>query len=250
MGCNVPHAAALRASVEAVRRGRSIAVGMVAWGLGLAAPAATHTGHGVVPVTVEGFAFKPATVEVVEGDAVSWTYSGLDRDHSVTFDDGSYDSDPAGRPDHPQGDVILRGFGTPGTFTYRCKVHGSMRGTVVVRPAPAVQAPAGPSLGRLGIRPSKPCLRRSRTCRRPGFTVRFRLGSPADLTLTVWRADRRGRPVGDALVVRTVDGRAGTNAIRVPVTRLRAGRHVVEVTAADGDGNVGGPRSKTVTLAR
>lgn len=83
--------------------------------------------------------FVPATVTVTAGDTVTWTQSGANP-HSVTADDGSFDSHPNCLPAcMSQGDTFSHTFEEPGEFGYHCKVHGApgegMAGTVVVEAA-------------------------------------------------------------------------------------------------------------------
>lgn len=60
---------------------------------------------------------------------VTWT--NLDSaDHTVTADDGSFNSGPIG-----QNQTFNLTFNTPGTFTYHCSIHPGMKhATVVVTP--------------------------------------------------------------------------------------------------------------------
>jgi plastocyanin len=88
------------------------------------APAATSGGRGAVGV--QNSAFSPPTVAVKVGEQVTWTF----RDsfsHTVTADDGSFDS---GRK---SGDATFdHTFAKAGAFTYKCTIHSSMTGTVNV----------------------------------------------------------------------------------------------------------------------
>src|ERR671912_3045573 len=77
-------------------------------------------------VQVIDFAFEPATVTVPAGATVTWTNAGS-RPHTVTADDGSFDS---GRLD--PGEQFSQTFDQPGTFTYFCGFHPEMLGSVVV----------------------------------------------------------------------------------------------------------------------
>ena len=75
---------------------------------------------------IVGFAFAPDVVEVVSGTEVRWTNDDPAA-HTVSADDGSFDSgtlDPS--------DGFSHRFGEPGTYTYRCEIHPTMRGTVRV----------------------------------------------------------------------------------------------------------------------
>jgi plastocyanin len=81
---------------------------------------------GTVEISVVDFAFEPATVSVPAGATVVWTNNGS-RPHTVTADDGSFDS---GRLD--PGEQFSQTFDQPGTFTYHCGFHPEMLGAIVV----------------------------------------------------------------------------------------------------------------------
>ena len=71
----------------------------------------------------------PATITVVAGTTVTWANADIEK-HTVTADDGSFDS----------GDVLAgakyeHAFAAAGTFKYHCIIHESMHGTVTVTPS-------------------------------------------------------------------------------------------------------------------
>ncbi len=81
----------------------------------------------VVHVVIENYAFQEASVSVPPGTTVVW--KNLDDDpHTVTATDGAFDSKGLA-----QGDTFSYRFDKPGTYTYYCKVHPMMKGTVVVK---------------------------------------------------------------------------------------------------------------------
>ena len=73
--------------------------------------------------------FRRASVRVLEGGTVTWTWRGGNL-HNVTFTGGPASATQA------EG-TFVRTFDAPGVFNYRCTVHGQvMSGTVtVVAPA-------------------------------------------------------------------------------------------------------------------
>ena len=80
------------------------------------------------PVAIESFAYGPPELTVTVGSAVVWT----NRDpvvHTVTADDGSFDSSVLS-----QGEVFRLVPDHAGTFPYFCSVHPFMRGTLNVAP--------------------------------------------------------------------------------------------------------------------
>jgi plastocyanin len=87
-------------------------------------------------ISVVDFAFEPAALTVPVGATVTWTNDGS-RPHTVTADDGSFDS---GRLD--PGEQFRQTFDQPGTFSYHCGFHPEMQGSIAVAEP---QEPAGAS---------------------------------------------------------------------------------------------------------
>ena len=91
----------------------------------------TSTSTGVSPRTISvniiNFAFQASSVTVHVGDTVIWTNHD-EAPHTVTADDGSFDSQtiaPAGTYSHT--------FTQKGSVLYHCTIHPSMsHGTIVV----------------------------------------------------------------------------------------------------------------------
>jgi plastocyanin len=78
-------------------------------------------------VQIMNFAFNPASVTVKVGDTVTWT-NGDSIAHTVTADDGSFDSgniDP--------GKSFTFTFTKAGTFSYHCNIHPNMTAQVTVQ---------------------------------------------------------------------------------------------------------------------
>jgi plastocyanin len=184
-------------------------------------------------VTVANFAFEPMTVNIAPGDSVTWRFTGQDRNHSATSDPGqaeSWDSDPGNPfPNHSLSDTFTHTFNATGSFGYFCKVHTYMRARVVVSapgappppggtggggPPPPAGDTAAPQLGNL-----KANARRRR--------VTFKLDEAASVSARLRGPTRRNY---------TVNGKSGTNVLRLP-SRMRAGRHTVTLTATDAAGN-------------
>ena len=89
-------------------------------------------------VTIADFSFDPATVTISVGETVTWTNNGP-HNHTVTADDGSFDSG-----DLAPGDAFANVFDTAGTFTYHCANHPDrMQGTVMVLEAAPTPTLAG-----------------------------------------------------------------------------------------------------------
>lgn len=95
-------------------------------------PAASGAGVASSPTPVnqlriQDFSFAPPTVTTTVGAKLTWTNAGPSN-HTVTANDGSFDSGP----------IQLNGsFSfTPtqaGSYAYHCSIHPTMTGTLVVR---------------------------------------------------------------------------------------------------------------------
>lgn len=77
-------------------------------------------------VTIDNFAFAPATLTVKAGTTVTWTNRD-EEPHTVAASDGSFHS-----PGMGTGATYSHAFPTAGKFDYVCSIHPMMHGTVVV----------------------------------------------------------------------------------------------------------------------
>lgn len=81
----------------------------------------------VTKVSIDNYAFKPATVTIPVGASVTWT--NLDDDpHTATADNGAFDSKGLAK-----GDTFTFQFTKPGTYSYHCTVHPFMKATIIVQ---------------------------------------------------------------------------------------------------------------------
>lgn len=80
-------------------------------------------------VTIDNFAFTPATITVSVGSTVTWTnhddipHTVVDADAPKTVKSAALDTD----------ETYKRSFNSPGTYHYFCSLHPHMQGTVVVK---------------------------------------------------------------------------------------------------------------------
>lgn len=94
-------------------------------------PASAPT-PSTIPAVTEGtvlirdIAFHPTRVTAAVGKEVVWQWQDNGITHSVTADDGSFDS---GRKTEGE---FRRAFDRAGEFAYHCQVHARMKGTVAV----------------------------------------------------------------------------------------------------------------------
>jgi plastocyanin len=82
-------------------------------------------------VQIVDSSFKDKTITIAAGTTVVWTHDG-NRPHTVTADDGSFDSSTLN-----SSDSFKFTFSEPGTYPYYCRFHGGpggtgMSGTIIV----------------------------------------------------------------------------------------------------------------------
>jgi plastocyanin len=102
-------------------------------------------GNGSNAITIQGIAFSPHKLTVPAGAKVVWTNKDKVK-HTVTSGRPGKDAVPGvsngsppkptgmfDQPMTPSGSTFTFTFKKSGTFTYFCRIHSSMRGTIVVR---------------------------------------------------------------------------------------------------------------------
>ena len=82
-----------------------------------AQPVATST------ISIQDNAFEPAAAQVAVGETVIWNWEGS-SDHNVVGDGFQSDTQNSGSFTHQ--------FDEPGTYEFRCTLHGGMNGRVIV----------------------------------------------------------------------------------------------------------------------
>ena len=86
------------------------------------APSAT-----TASVSIANFSFTPAKLSISVGTTVIWTNNDSVT-HTVTADGGAFDSNNLS-----PGNTFSFTFSKAGTYTYHCKIHPSMMGTILVK---------------------------------------------------------------------------------------------------------------------
>jgi plastocyanin len=82
-------------------------------------------GASPAQVAITDFAYSPTTVAISPGERVDWAYALGDgtQPHTVTADDGSFDSESL-----TPGGSFSRTFDSAGTYPYYCTFHGDPGG--------------------------------------------------------------------------------------------------------------------------
>jgi plastocyanin len=77
-------------------------------------------------VAISGFAFVPQTLTVSVGTTVTWANNDSSS-HTITSNDNLFESGTIAK-----GATFSHTFEQKGTFNYRCSIHPSMTGKVIV----------------------------------------------------------------------------------------------------------------------
>jgi plastocyanin len=96
-------------------------------------PATTATGS---EAQIDDFSFSPSSISVPVGSTVMWRNAG-EAPHTVTAEDGSFDSDMIAA-----GGSWVWTFDAVGTFRYTCSFHPEMEGVVEIMAATAIVSPS------------------------------------------------------------------------------------------------------------
>jgi plastocyanin len=107
------------------------------------APSARLAAASSQSVTIQNFAFSPASITVAPGTTVTWTNMDSTA-HTVTADSGT-------GPNSGQlanGQTYKFTYQQTGTFAYHCSIHPQMHGTVTV--ASSSQPASGQTQGGMG----------------------------------------------------------------------------------------------------
>lgn len=123
-----------------------LAVGAVAATTVLLMPSA----RGAHEVVLRGGQFHPQEEYVGQGDTVIWIHDDAGQAHSVTADDGSFDSNPAcSQTTKDQclqaGQTFSHKFDKLGRFRYYSKLHGGPQGQGMSGVIVVVEKGTGPS---------------------------------------------------------------------------------------------------------
>jgi plastocyanin len=123
--------------------GIAIVIGVLIWGFGTGwgkhkfysstststttPSSSTTTPSSGNSVTIQNFAFNPASLTVTKGTQVTWTNNDS-TNHTITSDSGAFASDQVA-----PGGTFSFTFNDAGTFPYHCSIHTSMKATVIVQ---------------------------------------------------------------------------------------------------------------------
>jgi plastocyanin len=203
-------------------------------------------------ISISNYAWSDNAFTIDRGEHVSWYWIGPDTMHSITGDSPDsegIDSDPqTNQPQHKIGDTFRIDFNKPGTYSFRCKLHSTVNGTVTVSSTPGDPITEPDPVPRSKVDLKAPNLRDlrlgSNTVRRNGTSMKYSINERARIEIEYFRNKRRGgqRFAGYA---RYKGGHIGANGLRFGIERTnfaaRRGRYLAKVRAIDSAANATRP---------
>jgi plastocyanin len=163
-----------------------------------------------VSVSVIDDQFVPKTLTITAGTTVTWTNNG-GMTHSVTADDGSYDSGNLS-----PGQSFSHTYTTPGTYPYYCVFHGAPGGVGMSGTITVTGASAAPTVTSISPTTGLPTGGTTVVINGTNFTgtTAVRFGSTAAASFTVNSANQitAVSPAGTGTVDVTVTNASGTSA--------------------------------------
>src|SRR3954454_1606899 len=115
-----------------------VLIAAVVWGV-LATPASAATAV-IDAVDTSASQFQPPNVTINPGDSVRWEFDQASTTHTVTSASSNWTEDESRAPN---GAPITKTFDTPGVYSFLCKIHSGMTGSVTVA------APSGNTLSKV-----------------------------------------------------------------------------------------------------
>ena len=117
-----------KVNLAALQQGAAQSLQALTGAMAPAQPAAAPAASGAMQVTIQNYAFSPATLTIPAGTTVVWTNKDT-APHTVTVRSGPV---TFSSPNLQQGDTFTYTFTQPGTYQYYCAVHPNMTASVTV----------------------------------------------------------------------------------------------------------------------
>ena len=116
-------------------------------------------------IAISDYKWSDENLHLDLGEHVTWYWTGPDTMHSVTGQPPNatqWDSDPGTLPQHNIGDDYQIDFDKPGVYSFQCKIHSLVRGTVTVSNTPGNPEAEPDPVPKSNVDLKKPVLRDAR----------------------------------------------------------------------------------------
>jgi plastocyanin len=201
-------------------------------------------------VAISDYRWSESELQLDLGEHVNWHWTGPDTMHSVTGSSANaagLDSDPGGgMPNHALGDTFRLAFDEPGSYSFHCMLHSSVRGTVHVSSEPGDPVTEPDPIPPNNVDGTAPRLSEVRLAT-PAFApgkgrLLFALDERATVNAEYWRLRKPGtRPRRQYRGWQEWNAHIGYNDVRFAAGRRfrsRPGRYLAIVDATDAANNI------------
>lgn len=203
-------------------------------------------------ISISNYQWSDKDIHLDLGEHVTWYWVGPDTMHSVTGDSPNtlgLDSDTGiSLPHHNIGDSYRVDFAAPGTYSFVCKLHSTVRGTITVSNTPGDPASEQDPVPKSEVDLQPPRMRQIQLTKNPirgrGGQLQFAFDDRGKIDADYYKIDAGG--------TRHFAGWAkwkayiGLNEIRFGGRgdhfRAQPGRYVAELRGTDSNGLVSEPR--------
>lgn len=207
-------------------------------------------------IAISNYQWSDDDIHIDLGEHVTWYWTGPDTIHSVTGQPPNatkWDSDPGTLPRHLVGDKYEVTFDQPGTYSFHCKIHSLVRGTVTVSDTPGDPDSEPDPVPKSNVDLKAPKMRNvslPRKFGKSGAPLRYSLGEPGKLEVEYYRISRKGKKrfAGYA----TYKAYVGYNRARIgkrkPNFVPKRGRYVAEFRVTDQANNTSKPKRRSFRI--
>lgn len=194
-------------------------------------------------ISISNYSWSAPNIQIDLGEHVTWYWTGPDTMHSVTGNSASsqgLDSDPqTQQPNHYIGDSFRLDFNSPGVYSFRCKLHSTVKGVVTVSATPGDPFGEPDPVPKNNVDRTPPKLRSisldKQVFGRRGTNLKYSLGEVSRVSADMYRYDAEGsRHFAGYSTWRAHVGWNGTHVgNRSKHFRPRPGSYLMELTATD-----------------
>jgi plastocyanin len=207
-------------------------------------------------IAISNYKWSDPDIHIQVGQHVTWYWTGPDTLHSVTGTSANakqWDSDPGTLPDHFVGDDYQVSFDQPGTYTFQCKLHSLVRGTITVTEPPGDSESEPDPIPKNNVDTKKPIMRDlyvTPKFGKKGAALKYSLSEKAKVDVEYYRFKKgkkakkgkggkkaKKKYAGYAVYKSYVGYNKARIGIRKPHFKPKPGRYMIEVRATDENNN-------------
>jgi plastocyanin len=195
-------------------------------------------------ISISNYQWSDPEIHIDLGEHVTWYWTGPDTVHSVTGTSDNakqWDSDPGVLPNHHVGDDFQLSFDHPGTYTFQCKLHSLVRGTIVVSGKPGDPSSEPDPVPKNNVDLKKPLLKDARIAPKfgkRGAPLQYSISERAKLDVEYYRYKMgKKKYAGYAKYKSYVGYNRARIGVRKPHFKPKSGRYMIELRATDEDNN-------------